>query len=101
VQADQFFDNVYIEQVRCSGAFVPELSRVEELDDSYWFCYSVRMRLLNPAPGQTDALNTCQLSGRHWVTRANDTVVAEVRGRAVIGMVCPLFHTVHLQVATF
>ncbi|KAG0576337.1 hypothetical protein KC19_5G072400 [Ceratodon purpureus] len=77
-------------QVRCSGVFVPELSRVEELDDSYWFSYSVRMRLLNPAPGQVDALNTCQLSDRHWVIRANDTVVAEVRGRAVIGMVCPL-----------
>lgn len=67
---------------------MPELSRVEELDDSYWFSYSVRMRLLDPAPGQTDALTTCQLSDRHWVIRANDTVVAEVRGRAVIGMVC-------------
>lgn len=71
---------------------MPELSRVEELDDSYWFSYSVRMRLLNPAPGQIDALNTCQLSDRHWVIRANDTVVAEVRGRAVIGMVCPSFN---------
>ncbi|KAG0608633.1 hypothetical protein M758_8G121000 [Ceratodon purpureus] len=73
-------------QVRCSGVFVPELSRVEEMDDSYWFSYSVRMRLLDPAPGQTDALTTCQLSDRHWVIRANDTVVAEVRGRGVIGM---------------
>lgn len=61
---------------------------MEELDDSYWFSYSVRMRLLDPASGQTDALSSCQLSDRHWVIRANDTVVAEVRGRAVIGMVC-------------
>lgn len=73
-------------QVRCSGVFVPELSRVEELDDSYWFSYSVRMKLLNPEPGQKDALSTCQLSDRHWVIRANDRVIAEVRGRAVIGM---------------
>lgn len=79
------------EQVRCSGVFVPELSRVEELDDSYWFSYSVRMCLLNPEPGQTDALSTCQLSDRHWVIRANDTLIAEVRGRAVIGMVCSFF----------
>jgi len=72
-------------QVRCSGVFVPELSRVVELDDSYWFSYSVRMRLLNPEPGQIDGLGTCQLSDRHWVIRANATVITEVRGRAVIG----------------
>lgn len=81
---------------------MPELSRVEELEDSYWFSYSVRMRLLDPAPGQTDALTTCQLSDRHWVIRANDTVVAEVRGRAVIGMVCgPLTHFFPFRVAKF
>lgn len=91
MQADQRSDNVHVEQVRCSGVFVPELSRVEDLDDSYWFSYSVRMRLLNPVPGQIDALNTCQLSDRHWVIRANDTIVTEVRGRAVIGMVFPYF----------
>ena len=78
---------VDVEQVRCSGVFVPELSRVEAEDDSYWFSYSVRMRLLNPTPGQTDALRTCQLSDRHWIIRAHDTIIAEVRGHAVIGLV--------------
>lgn len=67
--------------------FVPELSRVEEQEDSYWFSYSVRMRLLNPTPRQTDALRSCQLSDRHWVIRAQDTIIAEVRGHAVIGLV--------------
>ncbi|XP_024376803.1 F-box protein SKIP16 [Physcomitrium patens] len=73
-------------QVRCSGVFVPELSRVEELEDSYWFSYSVRMCLLNPSSNDSNALTSCQLSERHWVIRANDSVVAQVHGRAVIGL---------------
>lgn len=73
---------------------MPELSRVEELEDSYWFSYSVRMCLLNPSSNDSNALTSCQLSERHWVIRANDSVVAQVHGRAVIGLVinfCTVF----------
>ena len=67
---------------------MPELSLVEELENSYWFSYSVRMRLLHPTPEQKDALTTCQLSARHWVICVNDKVITEVRADAVIGRVC-------------
>lgn len=29
----------------------------------------------------------CQLNWRHWIIRANDAVVSDVNGEAVIGMV--------------
>lgn len=67
---------------------MPELSLMEELENGYWFSYSVRMRLLYPTPEQKDALTTCQLSARHWVICASDKVITEVRGEAVIGTVC-------------
>ncbi len=74
------------EQVRCSAVFVPELSRLEELEDRFWFSYSVRMRLLPSHEQGANSLTSCQLSARHWVIRAHDTV-NEVRGEAVIGLV--------------
>ncbi|CAM6040896.1 unnamed protein product [Sphagnum compactum] len=72
-------------QVRCSAVFVPELSRLEELEDRFWFSYSVRMRLLPSHEQGANSLTSCQLSARHWVIRAHDTV-NEVRGEAVIGL---------------
>jgi F-box protein 3 len=65
---------------------VPELSRLEELEDRFWFSYSVRMRLLPSHEQGANSLTSCQLSARHWVIRAHDTV-NEVRGEAVIGLV--------------
>jgi F-box protein 3 len=64
---------------------VPELSRLEELEDRFWFSYSVRMRLLPSHEQGGNSLTSCQLSARHWVIRAHDTV-NEVRGEAVIGL---------------
>ncbi|KAJ7297210.1 hypothetical protein O6H91_Y072900 [Diphasiastrum complanatum] len=71
-------------QVRCSAVFVPEHSTLKEENDKYMFSYRVRMRLLPSRAGHS--MESCQLSCRHWVIKADDQAVNEVRGEAVVGM---------------
>ncbi|KAM7465275.1 hypothetical protein LguiB_012837 [Lonicera macranthoides] len=72
-------------QVRASALFVPEYSAIQHELEIY-FSYSIRMSLLpegcivNGMP-----FGTCQLYWRRWLIRANDDVLSDVNGEAVIG----------------
>lgn len=74
-------------KVRASAVFAPELTDLTSNSDRFIFAYSIRMSLLPDGcfiNGQY--FNCCQLHWRHWIIRANNTVVSNVNGEAVIGM---------------
>ncbi|KAF5733913.1 hypothetical protein HS088_TW16G00354 [Tripterygium wilfordii] len=73
-------------KVRASAVFVPELADLQHRSEKYWFTYSIRMSLL-PEGCIINGMyfSSCQLLRRHWIIRANDTVVSDVNGEAVIG----------------
>nr|AFK42529.1 unknown [Lotus japonicus] len=74
-------------QVRASALFVPELSDLQDDLEKYLFAYSIRMSL-HPEGCIINGMSfsSCQLHWRHWIIRANDIVVSDVNGEAVIGM---------------
>ncbi|XP_022734593.1 F-box protein SKIP16-like isoform X2 [Durio zibethinus] len=77
-------------QVRASAVFVPEFAEPEA--EKYWFAYSIRLSLLPEGciiNGMT--FKSCQLNWRHWIIRANEDIVFDVNGEAVIGKF-PLLH---------
>ncbi|GAB2217899.1 hypothetical protein Droror1_Dr00001113 [Drosera rotundifolia] len=79
-------------QVRASAVLVPEQCDLQGFEDKYLFAYSVRMSLLPDgctAHGWT--YSTCQLFRRHWIIRANENVVNDISGEAVIGQYPLLF----------
>ncbi|XWS09350.1 hypothetical protein CRYUN_Cryun40dG0077600 [Craigia yunnanensis] len=79
-------------QVRASAVFVPEFAKLQDEAEKYFFAYSIRMSLLPEGciiNGMT--FSSCQLNWRHWVIRANEAIVSNVNGEAVIGMF-PLLH---------
>ncbi|CAL0329191.1 unnamed protein product [Lupinus luteus] len=80
-------------QVHASALLIPELVDLQDDVEKYLFAYSIRMSLepqgcvINGMP-----FSSCQLHWRHWVIRANESVVSDVNGEAVIGMyplLCP------------
>ncbi|KAF8388605.1 hypothetical protein HHK36_027282 [Tetracentron sinense] len=73
-------------QVRASAVFVPELSDLLDDSEKYLFSYSIRMRLL-PEGCNINCLSysSCQLYWRRWIIHANDIVVSDVNGEAVVG----------------
>ncbi|KAF5730121.1 hypothetical protein HS088_TW20G00491 [Tripterygium wilfordii] len=73
-------------KVRASAVFVPELSDLQDGSEKYWFTYSIRMSLL-PEGCIINGMyfSSCQLLRRRWIICANDTVVSDVNGEAVIG----------------
>ncbi|KAK1270494.1 F-box protein SKIP16 [Acorus gramineus] len=74
-------------QVRASAVFVPEKSGPkDEIDDKYCFAYSIRMSLLSDGL-ILDGMyhSSCQLQSRHWIIRAGDAVIGDLKGEAVIG----------------
>ncbi|KAF3790096.1 F-box protein [Nymphaea thermarum] len=73
-------------QVRASAVFVPENSDLQSEGGKYFFSYSIRMRLIsegNILDGT--CLTSCQLCSRHWIFRANGTIVSDISDKAVIG----------------
>ncbi|KAJ4838468.1 hypothetical protein Tsubulata_034930 [Turnera subulata] len=74
-------------QVRASAVLVPELTDLNASADRFIFSYSIRMSLL-PDGCFINGMyfSSCQLHWRHWIIRANNTVVSNVNGEAVIGM---------------
>lgn len=75
-------------QIRASSVFIPELADPESDTEKYLFAYSIRMSLLPEGcviNGMT--FSSCQLQRRHWIIHANNVVVSDVSGEAVIGMV--------------
>ncbi|XP_021291057.1 F-box protein SKIP16 [Herrania umbratica] len=75
-------------QVRASAVFVPELANPEDRAEKYLFAYSIRMSLL-PEGCIIDGMtfSSCQLNWRHWIIQANEAIVSDVNGEAVIGQV--------------
>ncbi|KAK4406254.1 F-box protein SKIP16 [Sesamum angolense] len=79
-------------KVRASAAFVPEFSDLQDESEKFLFAYSIRMSLSPDGcviNGMT--FSSCQLYWRHWIIRANDAIVSDVNGEAVIGKF-PLLH---------
>ncbi|GMJ01712.1 SKP1/ASK-interacting protein 16 [Hibiscus trionum] len=79
-------------QVRASAVFVPEFADLQYEAEKYMFAYSIRMSLLPEGciiNGMT--FGSCQLSWRHWIIRANEDIISNVNGEAVIGKF-PLLH---------
>ncbi|KAL3635042.1 F-box protein skip16 [Castilleja foliolosa] len=73
-------------KVRASALFVPEFSNLRDESDKFMFAYSIRMSLSPDGciiNGQM--FSSCQLHWRHWIIRANDVIVSDINGEAVIG----------------
>lgn len=72
---------------------MPEFSAIQHESEIY-FSYSIRMSLL-PEGCIVNGMSfgTCQLYWRRWLIRANDDVVSDVNGEAVIGKVSFFFIT--------
>ncbi|KAI6695968.1 hypothetical protein NL676_023678 [Syzygium grande] len=80
-------------RIRSSAVFVPEFADLQNESEKHFFSYSIRMSLI-PEGCMANGLpyDYCQLNWRHWIIRANDAVVSDVNGEAVIGMF-PLLHS--------
>ncbi|TXG72793.1 hypothetical protein EZV62_001372 [Acer yangbiense] len=73
-------------EVRASAVFIPELADLQDDSERYLFAYSIRMSLLPEGcilNGMT--FSSCQLQWRHWIICANNVVVSDTNGEAVIG----------------
>ena len=67
---------------------IPEFSDLEGDDEKYLFTYSIRMSLLSEGCNINGIIfDSCQLYWRNWVIRANNRVVSDANGEAVIGKV--------------
>ncbi|VVA90158.1 unnamed protein product [Arabis nemorensis] len=73
-------------QVRASSVFIPEIANLRNQPPAYWYAYSIRMSLM-PEGCILNGIHhsSCQLYWRHWVIRADDAVIDNVNGEAVIG----------------
>ncbi|KAK9288590.1 hypothetical protein L1049_017049 [Liquidambar formosana] len=79
-------------QIRASAVFIPELCDLQHESKKYFFSYSIRMCLLpEGCIINRMSFSSCQLYWRHWIICANDVVIADVGGEAVIGKF-PLLH---------
>ncbi|TKY67469.1 F-box protein SKIP16 [Spatholobus suberectus] len=73
-------------KVRASALVSPELIDLRDDLEKYYFAYSIRLSL-EPEGCIINGMSfsSCQLHWRHWIIRANDIVVSDVNGEAVIG----------------
>lgn len=73
-------------KVRASALVIPELIDLQDDLEKYIFAYSIRLSL-EPQGCIINGMSfsSCQLHWRHWIIRANDIVVSDVNGEAVIG----------------
>ncbi|CAK8575803.1 unnamed protein product [Lathyrus sativus] len=74
-------------QVRASALVIPELVDLQDDREKYLFSYSIRLSLQSQGcviNGMT--YRSCQLYWRHWIIHANDVVVSDMDGEAVIGV---------------
>ncbi|KAG9152604.1 hypothetical protein Leryth_021930 [Lithospermum erythrorhizon] len=73
-------------KVRSSAVLAPEYCDLQDDSEKFFFSYSIRLSLV-PEGCIINGINfsSCQLYWRHWIIRANDTVVSDVNGEAVIG----------------
>jgi len=75
-------------KVRASALIIPEFIDPHDDSEKYLFAYSIRLSL-EPQGCLINGMsfNSCQLHWRHWIIRANDDVVSDFNGEAVIGQV--------------
>jgi len=75
-------------KVRASALIIPEFIDPQDENEKYLFAYSIRLSL-EPQGCLINGMsfNSCQLHWRHWIIRANDDVVSDFNGEAVIGQV--------------
>ena len=75
-------------KVRASALVIPELMDLQDDLGEYLFAYSIRLSL-EPQGCIINGMSfsSCQLHWRHWIIRANDIVISDVNGKAVIGQV--------------
>lgn len=75
-------------KVRASAVFLPEFSNPQDELEKFLFAYSIRMSL-SPDGCVINGVTfgSCQLYWRQWIIRANDAIVSEANGEAVIGKV--------------
>jgi len=75
-------------KVRASALVIPELIDLQDDLEKYLFAYSIRLSL-EPQGCTINGMSfsSCQLHWRHWIIRANDIVISDVNGEAVIGQV--------------
>ncbi|XWS13201.1 hypothetical protein CRYUN_Cryun36dG0017100 [Craigia yunnanensis] len=79
-------------QVRASAVFVPEFANLQDEAEKYMFAYSIHMSLLPEGCIINEmTFSSCQLNWRHWIIRANEAIVSDFKGEAVIGKF-PLLH---------
>ncbi|KAG4385227.1 hypothetical protein AAZX31_12G048900 [Glycine max] len=73
-------------KVRASALVIPELMDLQDDLGEYLFAYSIRLSL-EPQGCIINGMSfsSCQLHWRHWIIRANDIVISDVSGKAVIG----------------
>ncbi|KAG4973903.1 hypothetical protein AAZX31_11G123900 [Glycine max] len=73
-------------KVRASALVIPELIDLQDDLEKYLFAYSIRLSL-EPQGCTINGMSfsSCQLHWRHWIIRANDIVISDVNGEAVIG----------------
>ncbi|WJX51636.1 F-box protein skip16 [Trifolium repens] len=74
-------------QVRASALVIPELTDIQDDREKYLFAYSIHLSL-QPQGCVINGIShkSCQLYWRHWLIHANDVLVSDVDGEAVIGM---------------
>ncbi|WJX45580.1 F-box protein skip16 [Trifolium repens] len=74
-------------QVRASALVIPELTDLQDDREKYLFAYSIHLSL-QPQGCMINGIShrSCQLYRRHWLIHANDVLVSDVDGEAVIGM---------------
>ncbi|XP_047161251.1 F-box protein SKIP16 [Vigna umbellata] len=79
-------------KVRSSALIIPEFVDPQDDSEKYLFAYSIRLSL-EPQGCLINGMsfNSCQLHWRRWIIRANDDVVSDFNGEAVIGQY-PLLH---------
>ena len=78
----------YLLQVRASAVFVPEFANLQDEAEKYMFAYSIRMSLLPEGCIINEmTFSSCQLKWRRWIIRANEAIISDVNGEAVIGKV--------------
>jgi F-box protein 3 len=75
-------------EVRASALVIPELTDLQDDREKYLFAYSIHLSL-QPQGCVINGIShrSCQLYWRHWLIHANDVLVSDVDGEAVIGMV--------------
>ncbi|XP_027910892.1 F-box protein SKIP16 [Vigna unguiculata] len=79
-------------KVRSSALVIPEFIDPQDDSEKYLFAYSIRLSL-EPQGCLINGMSfdSCQLHWRRWIIRANDDVVSDLNGEAVIGQY-PLLH---------